>query len=140
MTNDNELIALLDRVDALRSGLSRESISYDDYTNAVLNTYPTLSAALRERLDIQQDYEHVFDHDGQCVYCAEYREDDGVPSSLAGDKVEGKLELEEAYHAAVRAGLSSAEGRTFEQWRDKVSDYGLDDAQQALAVERERAK
>lgn len=33
---------------------------------------------------------------------------------------------------AIRAGLSSTKGRTFEEWCEKVSDYGLDDARQAL--------
>lgn len=43
--------------------------------------------------------------------------------------------LRATYDAAVRAGLSSTEGRTFEQWEARVSDYGLDDARQALLAE-----
>lgn len=36
------------------------------------------------------------------------------------------------YEAAVRYGLSSVENRTFEEWETRVSDWGLEDAEQAL--------
>jgi len=44
-------------------------------------------------------------------------------------------DMRKLYNAACRAELRSAEGRTFEEWRDKVSDYGLDDARQLLGME-----
>jgi hypothetical protein len=36
------------------------------------------------------------------------------------------------YDAAVDAGQNSTEGRTLEEWIERVSDYGLDDARQSL--------
>jgi hypothetical protein len=47
--------------------------------------------------------------------------------------------LRKLYDAAVRAELRSVEGRTFEEWKEKVSDFGLDGARQALMVESERS-
>jgi hypothetical protein len=48
-----------------------------------------------------------------------------------------RVALERIYEAAKRAGLTK--GRSFEEWKECVSDYGLDDARQALAAEQERA-
>lgn len=59
-------------------------------------------------------------------------------SGAEGEASDAKLR--KMYDAACRAGLNSAEGRTFEEWRDKISDYGLDDARQALQIEEETRK
>lgn len=38
------------------------------------------------------------------------------------------------YKAACRAGYCDPKARSLEEWWDRVSDYGLDDAQQALYI------
>jgi hypothetical protein len=40
------------------------------------------------------------------------------------------------YEAAKRAGVGNTEGRTYEEWCERVSDYGLDDAEQAFLSEQ----
>ncbi len=40
--------------------------------------------------------------------------------------------VRQLYEAARRGRISRADERTFEEWKAKVSDYGLDDARQAF--------
>lgn len=53
---------------------------------------------------------------------------------MSTEITENTNRLRALYDAAVHAELDSVEGRTFEQWKERVSDYGLDDARQSLEI------
>lgn len=55
------------------------------------------------------------------------------------DKVGGDNDhqLKHFYEAARPFGIGRADERTFEEWRDSVSDYGLDAARQAYFTYRD---
>jgi hypothetical protein len=50
---------------------------------------------------------------------------------LTRDEGERRPTIRQLYEAARHDHISRAHERTFEEWSEKVSDYGLDDAQQA---------
>ena len=45
--------------------------------------------------------------------------------------------MKELYEAARRHNVSRANERTFEEWCERVSDYGLDDAEQSLLQDQQ---
>ena len=52
------------------------------------------------------------------------------------DKSDKQQAMRQMYEAARRHGQSSAEGRTFEQWKAAVSDFGLAAARDALLSDK----
>lgn len=54
---------------------------------------------------------------------------------MSTGRIDYSPELRPLYDAACRARLQSTKARTFEEWRDRVSDYGLASARQALEAE-----